>query len=254
MDGATAHGIGGSLRGPRRRTRSKVSARRRAGRRLKRCHRDRAARRMAVRQGFEPWVQVLSPYNGLANRRLQPLGHLTADAKCNVKSALAGSKFYIARMRRFFEPPHASNPRKNRLISQAHPKHFGHTREKASRIRGALMARVVRRRHVRLACRVGRIRIGALKRPPAGAGFLNRCRFEPFSGPLESFPARQKRVFMGRTMRLLSPGMTPVLPDAPRARTAYRRGSRRSAARRRRLRSQNRPRSATQLAGIVSVF
>ena len=33
--------------------------------------------KLAVRQGFEPWVQVLGPYNGLANRRLQPLGHLT---------------------------------------------------------------------------------------------------------------------------------------------------------------------------------
>ena len=32
---------------------------------------------MAVRQGFEPWVGALRPYNGLANRRLQPLGHLT---------------------------------------------------------------------------------------------------------------------------------------------------------------------------------
>jgi hypothetical protein len=30
-----------------------------------------------VRQGFEPWVELLIPYNGLANRRLQPLGHLT---------------------------------------------------------------------------------------------------------------------------------------------------------------------------------
>ena len=34
--------------------------------------------KLAVRQGFEPWVQLLGPYNGLANRRLQPLGHLTA--------------------------------------------------------------------------------------------------------------------------------------------------------------------------------
>ncbi len=25
--------------------------------------------------GFEPTVQALDPYNGLANRRLQPLGH-----------------------------------------------------------------------------------------------------------------------------------------------------------------------------------
>ena len=35
-----------------------------------------------MRQGFEPWVELLGPYNGLTNRRLQPLGHLTADAKC----------------------------------------------------------------------------------------------------------------------------------------------------------------------------
>jgi hypothetical protein len=36
---------------------------------------------LAVRQGFEPWVGLLRPYNGLANRRLQPLGHLTADVQ-----------------------------------------------------------------------------------------------------------------------------------------------------------------------------
>ena len=30
------------------------------------------------RQGFEPWIQFY-PYNGLANRRLQPLGHLSKD-------------------------------------------------------------------------------------------------------------------------------------------------------------------------------
>ena len=35
-------------------------------------------RRLAVREGFEPSVELLRPYNGLANRRLQPLGHLTA--------------------------------------------------------------------------------------------------------------------------------------------------------------------------------
>ena len=37
--------------------------------------------KLAVRQGFEPWVELFGPYNGLANRRLQPLGHLTANAK-----------------------------------------------------------------------------------------------------------------------------------------------------------------------------
>jgi hypothetical protein len=34
-------------------------------------------RRLAVREGFEPSVELLRSYNGLANRRLQPLGHLT---------------------------------------------------------------------------------------------------------------------------------------------------------------------------------
>ena len=36
--------------------------------------------------GGEAGIRTLDtdfgPYNGLANRRLQPLGHLTADAKC----------------------------------------------------------------------------------------------------------------------------------------------------------------------------
>lgn len=34
------------------------------------------AERVAVRQGFEPWVAI-SSYDGLANRCLKPLGHLT---------------------------------------------------------------------------------------------------------------------------------------------------------------------------------
>ena len=37
-----------------------------------------AAKKLAVRQGFEPSGTAFRPYNGLANRRLQPLGHLTA--------------------------------------------------------------------------------------------------------------------------------------------------------------------------------
>ena len=36
-------------------------------------------RRVAERKGFEPLIRV-SPYNGLANRRLQPLGHLSGAA------------------------------------------------------------------------------------------------------------------------------------------------------------------------------
>ena len=35
--------------------------------------------RLAERKGFEPLIRV-SPYNGLANRRLQPLGHLSGAA------------------------------------------------------------------------------------------------------------------------------------------------------------------------------
>ena len=35
---------------------------------------------MAESGGFEPPVQV-SPYNGLANRRLQPLGQLSGDTR-----------------------------------------------------------------------------------------------------------------------------------------------------------------------------
>jgi hypothetical protein len=38
---------------------------------------DAASNGLAVREGFEPSVELLRPYNGLANRRLQPLGHLT---------------------------------------------------------------------------------------------------------------------------------------------------------------------------------
>ena len=43
-------------------------------------------RLQAERSGGEAGIRTLgrslSPYNGLANRRLKPLGHLTADAKC----------------------------------------------------------------------------------------------------------------------------------------------------------------------------
>src|SRR5438477_5720694 len=37
------------------------------------------AGRLAERKGFETLIRV-SPYNGLGNRRLQPLGHLSAAA------------------------------------------------------------------------------------------------------------------------------------------------------------------------------
>ena len=47
-----------------------------------------ARTRMAVREGFEPSVELLRSYNGLANRRLQPLGHLTARLQVYVKQEL----------------------------------------------------------------------------------------------------------------------------------------------------------------------
>ena len=37
-------------------------------------------RKMAVTRGFEPPIRCY-PYNGLANRRLQPLGHVTSTKK-----------------------------------------------------------------------------------------------------------------------------------------------------------------------------
>src|SRR6266496_945607 len=50
----------------------------RAAERLKTC---RAAKRSGAKIGGEAGIRTLgtgfSPYNGLANRRLQPLGHLT---------------------------------------------------------------------------------------------------------------------------------------------------------------------------------
>ncbi len=36
-------------------------------------------RKLAEREGFEPSIEALVPYNGLANRRLQPLGHLSVS-------------------------------------------------------------------------------------------------------------------------------------------------------------------------------
>ena len=45
---------------------------------------------MAERGGFEPPIQF-NPYNGLANRRLQPLGHLSRRvAACQCDLTLRG--------------------------------------------------------------------------------------------------------------------------------------------------------------------
>ena len=42
------------------------------------CVSLRLVRDASEREGFEPSIRVYTPYNGLANRRLQPLGHLSA--------------------------------------------------------------------------------------------------------------------------------------------------------------------------------
>jgi hypothetical protein len=53
--------------------------------------------------GGEAGIRTLgtgfSPYNGLANRRLQPLGHLTAKAKYTVNRYLRGSPRRVLRLR-----------------------------------------------------------------------------------------------------------------------------------------------------------
>ncbi len=41
--------------------------------------------KMAEREGFEPSVRAKYPYDGLANRCLQPLGHLSKIATILVK-------------------------------------------------------------------------------------------------------------------------------------------------------------------------
>lgn len=61
-----------------------------------------------------------------------------------VKSALGGSTFYIDRGDGFSDRRIYEIRLENRLISRCEPADFGHTGEKALRIRGALMARVVR--------------------------------------------------------------------------------------------------------------
>src|SRR5438046_10495673 len=69
--------------------------------------------------GGEAGIRTLDtafrPYNGLANRRLQPLGHLTADAKC---TEISTSRIEILhwRRRRFFRPPLSTDSAENRAF------------------------------------------------------------------------------------------------------------------------------------------
>ena len=58
-----------------------------------------------MRQGFEPWIEVLGPYNGLANRRLQPLGHLTADGKYTRRRHLRDRNLIVLKATVFGNPP-----------------------------------------------------------------------------------------------------------------------------------------------------
>ena len=56
---------------------------------------------MAETEGFEPSIQALHPYNGLANRRLQPLGHvstfrlLKASAECLFYAGLSTLQYSL---------------------------------------------------------------------------------------------------------------------------------------------------------------
>ena len=61
---------------------------------------------MAVRQGFEPWEEVKAPSNGLANRRLQPLGHLTASG-CASRRPRGSLPYHAARTAAQHRPPQA---------------------------------------------------------------------------------------------------------------------------------------------------
>ena len=61
------------------------------------ANRSRERSERVAKVGGEEGIRTLGtafrPYNGLANRRLQPLGHLTADCKCNRNGHLANPHF-----------------------------------------------------------------------------------------------------------------------------------------------------------------
>jgi hypothetical protein len=63
----------------------------------------------------------------LANRRLQPLGHLTADVKVYVKSGLTGSLFSVAKAAVFRTAVNAGFPRESAILGID----SGHTRREA---------------------------------------------------------------------------------------------------------------------------
>ena len=55
--------------------------------------------------GIRTLDTAFGPYNGLANRRLQPLGHLTANAKRNGNQHFADQDFTLAEPTVFGNPP-----------------------------------------------------------------------------------------------------------------------------------------------------
>jgi hypothetical protein len=70
---------------------------------------------------------VLGSWATLANRRLQPLGHLTADVKVYVKSGLTGSLFSVAKAAVFRTAVNAGFPRESAILGID----SGHTRREA---------------------------------------------------------------------------------------------------------------------------
>jgi hypothetical protein len=68
---------------------------------------------LAEGMGFEPTIRALVPYNGLANRRLQPLGHPSAGSG-GKSHGVCRDGFYRSRCRHVNEtrrrPPFCAGP------------------------------------------------------------------------------------------------------------------------------------------------
>lgn len=47
---------------------------------------------MAEREGFEPSIRTFEPYAGLANRCLQPLGHVSRSCECACGGTVLASR------------------------------------------------------------------------------------------------------------------------------------------------------------------
>ena len=75
---------------------------------------------MAVREGFEPSVELLRSYNGLANRRLQPLGHLTVTKLLmNLRVSLNCSAVDPRTVPNWLRSPHPGGSRTSHYSGQA---------------------------------------------------------------------------------------------------------------------------------------